>query len=312
MDALFARAARLVKVDYAAPAVGHREDDGRRRSSPGSSTGSPVRWTASSDASAASSASTRAPIATGGLADLVAPHSETIERDRPVPHARGAAARLGAERVIPDPPAIGLFVVAALALLLVPGPGRALRRRALDPPGSPCRARRRCSASTSGRSSTSRRRRSGSPRSSLSSAVAFTAVKIAGAVYLIGLGLWTLFSRRAEPTSRSAASGTCAARSRRASSSTSSIRRRRSSSSRSSRSSSTRTRRTPRCRSRFSACSSRCSASSPTRSGRSRPARPAGCCAARAASCATQRYVSGHGLRRARRRDRVRRRSAED
>ena len=83
MEALFARAARLVKVDYAAPASGHREDDGRRRSSPGSSTASPARSTASWAVSAASSESMRRAIATGGLADLVAPHSQTIERVDP-------------------------------------------------------------------------------------------------------------------------------------------------------------------------------------------------------------------------------------
>jgi len=32
----------------------------------------------------------------------------------------------------------------------------------------------------------------------LSSALAFTAIKVAGAVYLVGLGLWTIFARRAE------------------------------------------------------------------------------------------------------------------
>ena len=52
-------------------------------SSPASYTGSRVRWTASSDGSGASSEPRRRAIATGGLADLVAPHSSAIERIDP-------------------------------------------------------------------------------------------------------------------------------------------------------------------------------------------------------------------------------------
>ena len=47
--------------------------------SPASSTGSRVRWTASSDGSGASSEPRRARSQPGGLADLVAPHSSAIE-----------------------------------------------------------------------------------------------------------------------------------------------------------------------------------------------------------------------------------------
>jgi threonine/homoserine/homoserine lactone efflux protein len=100
--------------------------------------------------------------------------------------------------VIPDPPAIGLFVVAALALLLVPGPAviyvvaRSMHegRRAglVSVLGIHVGTLAHIAAATLGLSALV-----------LSSAVAFAAVKIAGAVYLVGLGLWTLFSSRAEP-----------------------------------------------------------------------------------------------------------------
>ena len=100
--------------------------------------------------------------------------------------------------MIPDPPAIGLFVVAALALLLVPGPAvlyvvaRSIHegRRAglVSVLGIHVGTLAHIAAATVGLSALV-----------VSSAVAFTAVKIAGAVYLIGLGLWTLFSSRAEP-----------------------------------------------------------------------------------------------------------------
>jgi threonine/homoserine/homoserine lactone efflux protein len=100
--------------------------------------------------------------------------------------------------VIPEPAAIGLFVIAALALLLVPGPAvlyvvaRSIHdgRRAglVSVLGIHVGTLVHIAAATLGRSALV-----------VSSAVAFTAVKIAGAVYLVGLGLWTLFSSRAEP-----------------------------------------------------------------------------------------------------------------
>jgi threonine/homoserine/homoserine lactone efflux protein len=99
--------------------------------------------------------------------------------------------------VIPDPPAVGLFVVAALALLVVPGPAvlyivaRSIhqgRRAGLaSVAGIHVGTLVHIAAATLGLSAVI-----------VSSAMAFTAVKIAGAVYLVGLGLWTLLSRRAE------------------------------------------------------------------------------------------------------------------
>jgi threonine/homoserine/homoserine lactone efflux protein len=100
--------------------------------------------------------------------------------------------------MIPEPSSIAIFVVAALALLVVPGPAvvyivaRSIhqgRRAGLASVlGIHVGTLVHITAATLGLSALV-----------LSSAVAFTAVKIAGAVYLVGLGLWTLFSRRAEP-----------------------------------------------------------------------------------------------------------------
>jgi threonine/homoserine/homoserine lactone efflux protein len=100
--------------------------------------------------------------------------------------------------VIPDPASLVLFAVAALALLLVPGPAvlyvvaRSIhqgRRAGLASVlGIHVGTLVHITAATVGLSALV-----------VSSAVAFTAVKVAGALYLIGLGLWTLFSQRAEP-----------------------------------------------------------------------------------------------------------------
>ena len=217
MEALFARAARLVKVDYAAPrAVIGKTTVGGLQSGlvygfAGQVDGIVGRIREELGAEARA-------IATGGLADLVAPHSRDDRARRPVPHARGPAPRLGAERVIPDPPA------------------------------SACSSSRRsrCCSSPARLSSTSSRARIQQGRRAglasvlgihvgtlvhiaaatlglsalvVSSAVAFTAVKIAGAVYLDRPRACGRCSR-AGPSrrSRSAASGTSGARSRRASS----------------------------------------------------------------------------------------------
>ena len=100
--------------------------------------------------------------------------------------------------MIPDPASLAVFVVAALALLLVPGPAvlyvvaRSIhqgRRAGLASVlGIHVGTLVHILAATVGLSALV-----------VSSAVAFTAVKIVGAAYLVGLGLWTLLSRRAEP-----------------------------------------------------------------------------------------------------------------
>ena len=82
MDALFARAARLVKVDYAPPpsVIGKTTVGGLQSGLVYGFAGQVdgivgrIRGELGADAPA---------VATGGLADLVAPHSETIERVDP-------------------------------------------------------------------------------------------------------------------------------------------------------------------------------------------------------------------------------------
>jgi len=98
---------------------------------------------------------------------------------------------------MPDPGRLALFVVAALALLVVPGPAvlyvvtrsvhQGRRAGLASVLGIHTGTLVHIAAATAGLSALV-----------LSSAVAFTAIKVAGAVYLVGLGLWTLLSRHPE------------------------------------------------------------------------------------------------------------------
>ena len=111
-----------------------REDDGRRASRAGSSTASRARSTGSSRASAGELEAPDAPVDRDRRpcrADRAAQRDDRARR--PVPHARGSPARVGAERVIPDPGTLAVFALASFALAVVPGPGRAVHRRAERP-----------------------------------------------------------------------------------------------------------------------------------------------------------------------------------
>ena len=110
---------------------------------------------------------------------------------------------------MPPPSTLALFSLAAVALAVVPGPAVAyIVTRASTRAGGPVSSRR--SASRPAASSTSRRR----PRLSAllaSSATAFSVVKLAGAAYLIELGLRRLLARDERTTRRRKPAPTCGA-----------------------------------------------------------------------------------------------------
>ena len=271
MEALFARAARLVKVDYVEPpsVIGKTTVGGLQSGVVYGFAGqvdgivTAIRGELGVEARVVATEVCRS---WWRRARARSPSSTRTDARRP-------AARLGSQRVIVQPQTLAVFALAALAILAVPGPaviyivtrsihqGRAAGLASVL--GIHVGTLVHLTFAVVGLSAIL-----------VSSATAFTVVKVLGALYLIVIGIRTLLGR-ADPRTptRSGRRAAAAVTSPRASSSTSSIRRRRSSSSRSCRSSSTRTSAGRRCRSSCSGSRSCCSGSSPTRCGRSPRAR---------------------------------------
>ena len=195
MEALFARAARLVKVDFVAPpsVIGKTTVGGLQ-------SGLVYGFAGQVDGIVARirgelGRRTRPSSRPAGSPSSIAPHSAHDRARRPVPHARGPAARLGAQPVMPDPGTLAVFALASLALARRAGPavlyivaqsihgGR--RAGVVSALGVATRglvhvARRRGRAV---RASSPRRRRRSRSSSSL------------GAAYLVWLGIRTLLAR---------------------------------------------------------------------------------------------------------------------
>ena len=97
MDALFVRAARLPKVPFVAPERVISQTTTQALQS-GLVYGFAGQVDSIVDRIREELGAPDAPVvATGGLAELIAPHSRTISTGRRVPHPRGAEDRLGAE-----------------------------------------------------------------------------------------------------------------------------------------------------------------------------------------------------------------------
>ena len=208
MEALFARAARLVNVDFVAP-----ESVIGKTTVAGLQSGLVYGFAGQVDGIVARDPG-RARVAGGardrdrGPRGARRPAQRGDRARRPVPHPRRAAARLGAEPVIPTPTRSLVFALASLALAVVPGPavlyivaqsvhgGR--RAGVVSALGVSTGGMFHVAAAVIGLSAVL-----------AASATAFTVVKLAGAAYLVWLGIRTLLSRddriagrSAEPTLR--------------------------------------------------------------------------------------------------------------